>query len=81
MFFKQPGQVQDEKNFVKRGNLGQKNIEESKTFNEITMKLRTNVKFAKKFAHLLCCIRSLYTESFTAFEKFAKPRSFESKTL
>ena len=45
------------------------------------MKRRTNDKFTKKFAHLLRCIRSLLTELFTAFEKFAKPRSFESKIL
>ena len=50
-------------------------------FNEMTMKPKINVKFAKKFAHLLCCIRSLQTELFTVFEKFPKPRSFESKTL
>ena len=45
------------------------------------MKPRANAKFAKKFAHLLCCIRSLQTELSTVFEKFAKSRNFEPKAL
>ena len=67
--------------FVKRGNTGQRNIEDSKTSNEIIMKPGTNVKFTKKSAHLLCCSQSLQTELSTAFEKFEKPRNFEPKTL
>ena len=66
ILWKQPAQVQDEKNaslfrqqLVKRGKIGQENIEESKTLNKISMKPRTNVKFKKKSAYLLCCIPSL----------------------
>ena len=65
IFLNQPGQVQEEKNitlhcqhFIKRGNLGQKNIEESKTLNDITMKPRKikTLNFGKSL--LTCCAAS-----------------------